>query len=179
MSTSQEWCAGTIAHVHTPFLCLRNGLADRVQFRCVVGNSLVTSFPHVMDEIYLHMRAHFPYLRNGYTYWTEIYRVVRDPSAMRFTHVIRCSTSACAHPFFNISGTAEWIVLKFGLWLVIQFLGTLQRQEVWCIRTCARATLSPFSLSLVHHQIRRLTGSKNPSERPAVVTLLRDLDLWN
>ena len=49
--------------MRTPFLYLRNGLTDRVQIWCVVGDSLVTSFPHVMGEIYLHVRACAPLLR--------------------------------------------------------------------------------------------------------------------
>ena len=63
-------------------------------------------------------------------------------------------------PLFNISETAEWIVLKFGLWLVIHFLGTLERQTVGCIRTCAVhvQTLFPYPRSLVHRRIWRLTG---------------------
>ena len=43
-------------------------------------------------------RAHpFPHLRNYCTYWVEIWRVINDPSAMRFTNVIGWGTSARAH----------------------------------------------------------------------------------
>ena len=70
-------CTRTCASAH-PALYLRNGLVDRVQIRCVVRDSLVTSFRHGLDtSAHAHMHA--------------------------------------AHPFFNISGMAGWIVLKY-LW---------------------------------------------------------------
>ena len=54
-------------------------------------------------------------------------------------HVSTCTS------FLNIFGMDEWIVLIFGLRLGIQFLGTLERQNVGCICKCARA--NPLSLS--------------------------------
>ena len=63
-------------------------------------------------------RAPFPYLGNSWTDCAEIWYVVRDPLAKRFTEVddgIQLHVRACA-PLFLILGTAGRIALKFCVW---------------------------------------------------------------
>ena len=62
----------------------------------------------------------FPHLANGWMDCTEIWQVVRDPLARRFTEVadgvrLYVPRAQCA-PLFLISGTAGRIVLKLGVW---------------------------------------------------------------
>ena len=78
---------------------------------------------HVMGGLHLHVRtcicAPFPYLVNGWTDCAEIWYLVRDPLAMRFTEVdygVQMHMRTCA-PLFRISGTTGRIALKFGVWL--------------------------------------------------------------
>ena len=59
----------------------------------------------------------FPYLVNGWTDCDEIWYVVRDPPARRFTEVddgVQLYVRTCA-PLFDMSGTARRIALKFGV----------------------------------------------------------------
>ena len=61
------------------------------------------------------------YLLNGWTDCAEIWCMVRDELAMRFTPLmgrVHLHVRTCA-PLFRISGTAGRIVLKFGVWLDI------------------------------------------------------------
>ena len=55
-------------------------------------------------------------------------------------HVRTCATR------FHISVTAGWIGLKFVRWLGIHYTESLQKSEVGCICTCARALDIPFPL---------------------------------
>ena len=81
---------------------------------------------HVMSGVHLHVRTcasadvpPFPYLGNGWTDCAEIWCVVRDPLAMRFTLLrggVHLHVRTCA-PLFRISETAGRIALKFGIWL--------------------------------------------------------------
>ena len=80
----------------------------------------------VMSGIHLHVRtweradvSPFPYLVDGWTNCAEIWYMVDDPLARRFTEAddgIQLHVRTCA-PFFRISRTGERIVLKFGMWL--------------------------------------------------------------
>ena len=78
----------------------------------------------VMGGVHLHVRTGrvvppFPHLGNGWTDCAEIWFVVKDPLAWRFTevnggeqvHVLTCL------PLFHISGTVGRIALKLGVWL--------------------------------------------------------------
>ena len=58
----------------------------------------------------------FSHLGNGWTDCTEIWLVVRDPLAWRFTKVNAGYRCTCA-PLFRIPGTAGRITLKLGVWL--------------------------------------------------------------
>ena len=66
-----------------------------------------------------HVRTPFSYLGNGWTDCVEIWYVVGDPLAKRFTEVnggVQMHVRTCAPPF-RILGTAGRIALKFGVWL--------------------------------------------------------------
>ena len=74
-----------------------------------------------MGSVHLHLQMlpSVPYLRNGWTDRAEIWCVVRDPLAMRFTPLrggVHLRLRTCA-PLFRLSGTARRIVLKFGMLL--------------------------------------------------------------
>ena len=68
-------------------------------------------------------RTHpFSYFGNGWTDFDEIWCVIRDRLVKRFTHVMD-GVHLHKHariPLFRISGTAERIVLKFGMRLGAQ-----------------------------------------------------------
>ena len=80
----------------------------------------------VMGGVHLYVRTGaradvppFPYLGNGWTDCAEIWVVVRDSLAWRFTKVnagVEVHVRTCA-PLFRISGAAGRIALKLGLWL--------------------------------------------------------------
>ena len=60
------------AHVHTPYLYLRNGLTNRAQICCVVGSLLVTRLSQVMGHIShcgLHVRTCTPHICSSGTAW--------------------------------------------------------------------------------------------------------------
>ena len=96
----------------------------------------------------------FPHFGNGWTDWAEIWFVIRDPLAWRFTKVnggvqVRVRTRAAV---FRISGTAGRIALKRGMWLQDHWLCTLH--GMGGIRTNARVTVHTFKhiclLPIVH-----------------------------
>ena len=67
----------------------------------------------------------FPYLVNGWTDCAEIWYVVRDPLAGRFTEVddeVQLHVRTCARFLFRICGMAGRIALKFGVWLETHYI---------------------------------------------------------
>ena len=68
---------------------------------------------------HMQMLPDVPYFGNGWTDCVEIWRVVRDQLAMRFTLLrvgVHMHERICA-PLFRISGTSGQIALKFVMML--------------------------------------------------------------
>ena len=105
--------------------------------------------PQVMGGVYLHVRtcryAPFPHLGNGWTDCAEIWCVVSDPLAMRFTVLrggVHLHVRTCV-PFFRFSGPAGRIALKFGMLLGTNQLDRLHKPG-W--GTLARAHVQMYPL---------------------------------
>ena len=106
-----------------------------------------------MGGMHLHVRtcarADAPsvtYLGNSLTDCGEIWCVVRDPLAMRFTLFrdgVHLHVRTCA-PLFRILGTAGRIALKFGMLLETNQLHSLHKPRIGYICTCARADVPRF-----------------------------------
>ena len=78
-------------------------------------------------------------------------------------HVCTCTTH------FYMLGMTVWIALKFSLWLVIDFPGTMQRKSMKHLRV---QTLFPFSRPLVHRRIRHLPGFRITITKSVVPILI-------
>ena len=80
----------------------------------VMGWGTSASAPYACADV-----STFSYIGNGWTDCAEIWLVVRDPLAWRFTKVdggVQVHVRTCAS-LFRISGTAGRIALKLGVWL--------------------------------------------------------------
>ena len=114
-------CTCARARVHTayvpPFSYLGNGWTDCAEIWYMISDPLARLFTRVRGGAQLHVRTPFSSLGNGGTACAEIWYVVRDPLAKRLTEVNDgVHVRTCAPPFL-ISGMAERIALKFGVWL--------------------------------------------------------------
>ena len=69
-------------------LKLRNGSANCDQIWCVFRNQVAMHITTVIDEVHMHVQTcPASSLGSGWTDYTELWNVVRDPLARRFTKV--------------------------------------------------------------------------------------------